>query len=405
MIVSPARLLILSLSDLRYEWPITLCIAVGVAAALAPLLILFSLKNGLVTSLLDKLREDPRTREVRLVGQGHFDPGWFETASRRPDVAFVVPMTRFLTASMDVVSDAPGREAVTVELFSTAAGDPLLSRFVQVPEVATHVVLTRQVAESLGVAEGDTLTARVGRFIDGDRQLEEFEISVLGVLPAERFQRKAIFITLPLLVAIEAYREGSTVHLDIRTPASPVFQDTRFASFRLYARSVYEVSSLRDWFAQNGHHVVTDAPAIERVLQLDRSLTRLFGIISVLAGGGLLLTSALSFWASVSRKRRELCVLRLLGFSSASVALYPVLQAFMVAVLGAAAAIAVELVLRPLIEGSVAADIGLPVDTSGLRLHHFLIAIAATVSATAGASALAGWRAARMRVPEGLRDG
>ena len=58
----------LAFRDYSHEWHISGCFILGLAAVLAPLLVLFGLKYGLVTSMLTALAEDPENREIKPLG-------------------------------------------------------------------------------------------------------------------------------------------------------------------------------------------------------------------------------------------------------------------------------------------------------------------------------------------------
>ena len=53
----------LAVADLRHEWILNLCMILALAAVLAPLLLLLGLKHGTITTLRDRLVEDPVNRE------------------------------------------------------------------------------------------------------------------------------------------------------------------------------------------------------------------------------------------------------------------------------------------------------------------------------------------------------
>ena len=88
----------LSLRDYLHERLLSACAVLGLAAVLAPLLILFGVKFGVVETLTERLRSDPATLEISPVGSGHFSAA--DMARWRDDgrVAFVMPRTRTLAA-------------------------------------------------------------------------------------------------------------------------------------------------------------------------------------------------------------------------------------------------------------------------------------------------------------------
>jgi hypothetical protein len=90
----------LSLKDYFHERLLSACAVLGLAAVLAPLLLLFGVKSGIINTMADRLIEDPRNREVTPVGSGRYGEDWFSVAAKRPGVAFVIPLTRSIAASM-----------------------------------------------------------------------------------------------------------------------------------------------------------------------------------------------------------------------------------------------------------------------------------------------------------------
>ena len=63
----------LAVADYCHERLLSLCAVLTLAAVLTPLLILYGVKFGVVQTLTDRLRNEPRTLEISPVGSGHFD--------------------------------------------------------------------------------------------------------------------------------------------------------------------------------------------------------------------------------------------------------------------------------------------------------------------------------------------
>jgi putative ABC transport system permease protein len=72
----------------------------AVAAVLSPLLLTFGLKYGTIDTLRMRLIQDPRNREIRPMASQAFSHEWFAQMQQRPDVAFIVPMTRQIAATV-----------------------------------------------------------------------------------------------------------------------------------------------------------------------------------------------------------------------------------------------------------------------------------------------------------------
>jgi putative ABC transport system permease protein len=87
-----------------------------------------------------------------------------------------------------------------------------------------------------------------------------------------------------------------------------------------------------------------------------------------------------------------------------SLVLFPVTQALLVAVLGAAAALAVYLPVAFALDGWFAESLRAGESICRLLPIHVAIALASTLAGAAASAAWAGWRAARIEPAEGIRD-
>lgn len=102
-----------------------------------------------------------------------------------------------------------------------------------------------------------------------------------------------------------------------------------YAGFRMYARSIDDVERVRRLLAEEGLNVYTEAQRIAEVTELDRHLTRIFGLIAVVGVTGGMAALVASLYASIERKRRELGVLRLVGLSKRYLMRFPVYQSLL----------------------------------------------------------------------------
>jgi putative ABC transport system permease protein len=130
------------------------------------------------------------------------------------------------------------------EVIPTGAGDPLLSG-VAVPRQEHQVVLSASAARRLDLKPGEAFRLMVSRKIEGQNQRAAFALTVSGVLDDARFARSGAFITLPLLVALEDYRDGYQVPLLQVSEGKPPRERTRFSRARVYARSLDDVRRWR----------------------------------------------------------------------------------------------------------------------------------------------------------------
>ena len=390
-----------ALSDLAHGWRSTLCLVAGVAVALAPLLLLYGLNFGFVTGLIEQLRADPRTREIRPVGQYELDAAWFEALQSREDVAFLLPRTRYL-ASQTVVRGDGRAGPVDAELVPSGAGDPLVATG-RPPESVSEVVLTRSLAQAVAREPGDAVELQIIRRVGEERQSVRHEVTVVGVVPRALFERDAVLAAPGLLDAVERWREGQAVPL-LGWPGVEAAAERRsFASFRMYARDVRDVPALRDLLVADGLDVRTRGESIDTALAIERGLGWVFLIVAALASAGFLLTMGLHLAAMIVEKARELSVMRVLGMTGGELSAIPTLQGAVIAGSGAlAAGLAVKLAQAP-INHRLDGLAGFTGDLSRLQWDHVLVALIVSVAAGALAGSVAGWRAARLEPTEGLR--
>jgi putative ABC transport system permease protein len=395
----------LALADLSYEWRMTTCFVIGLAAVLAPLMVLFGLKFGVVDILTARLEQEPENRRLVPVGAGHHEAAFFAALGARPETGFVVASTRQIAAVIDAArSGDVGAPSLGLELVPTAPGDPLAAPGTGLADGFTSVSLSSRAARKLGVVPGDALDAVVTRTFEGRPERATMQLTVSTILPEASFGRDAAFVSLDLLAAIERYRDGVAVPTlgwsGRPAPAVP----PPFASFRLYARTIRDVAPLAHWLAEQGIEVQTQAAAIESVLMLDRNLTAIFLIVAAIAGVGLVLSLGASLWGNVERKRRDLAILALLGIGRAGIAAFPALEAGAIAVAGVLVSSALFLVAAACINAYFSASLPGGAAACTLRAAHFAVAALVSLTGALAAASLAGWHASRIDPSESLRD-
>ena len=327
--------------DWKHDGLLSACAVLALVSVLVPLLMLLGIRNGVVTTMQERLLENPALLTVTPTGSGSgYTRAWLDELAKRPDVAFVIPKTREISTSIQLHS----REDATVrftpaDLEPTAPGDPLLARFEAVPPDDLSITLSRPAVERLNVRQGSTVTARLGRTTSAGRmETRPLELTVTAVLPLEAESRVLGFITLPLLEAMEDYKDGYAIPA-WDTPGDPLpDKERRFARFRLYARDMDSVAVLRDVFTAQGIEVQTSALEIKSFQEISQALTVLFLLIAAAVAAGFAASIGSSVLAGVRRKDKQLGMLRLLGFSGWSIMIFPLAQALLTALCGCLAA-------------------------------------------------------------------
>lgn len=388
----------LALADFRHDWRVSACLVLALAAVLVPLLVLFGLKSGIVTTMRERLLADPRNLEIIIAGSYSLKPDWFADIAALPETGFVIPRTRSLAATLDVMAEG-GRAVGAIELVPTGPDDPLL-RDLAPPARMDDVLVSRSVAQKLGLTEGDRITGLLARTREGEREVMRLPLTIRAILPEAAFGRDGAFVLLELLVLAEDFRDGKAVSFDA-PPQDIAARD--FASARLFARDLDSVAPLADRLRRDGIEIRTRADDIETVKAIDRVLSFIFTVIAAIAVGGYLLSLASNLWANVERKRRELALMRLVGFSTRAVIAFPAIQALLIALLGAALSSAVAWGVAQIFNASLASNLAGGEFVCRLLPQDLAIAAAATALLALLASSIGGYRAARIDPAESLR--
>ena len=391
--------------DFVHERVMSACFVLALSAVLLPLLVLFGLKFGIIGNLLVPLKEDARYRQILPAGSGSFDPSWFSAMAARSDVAFIVPRTRAIAATMRLrVPDSETGRIISVELIPSAAGDPVLDGLSE-PSGHGRVVLSLDAAEKLDVTAGSSIEGILSRTWSGEQKTVLIPLEVTGVAEPAAFARDGMFVSHDLLVAVEDFRDGRAVRAFGWDGVAVDDSVRSFPGFRLYARTIEDVAGLRRGLMAQGIDVRTRLADIELVQSLDRNLSIVFWIIAIIAAVGYGLSFGSSVWANIDRKRREFSVLRLTGFRSRGIVWFPILQAMLTGLLGWLVASIVFFAVQAGLNALFIENIGGGQPVCRLLPLHFLIALAITLIAASAAATLGGVRLAQLEPSLALREG
>ena len=393
----------LSLRDLLHERTLALCSLIGLAAVLAPLIVLFGLKQGVIDGLRADLIDNPRSRMVVNAANRNFDTAFLTRLAARPDIAFVIPRTRSLNTEARFENPARPGTVLRAELLATAAGDPLLHGL---PSIAPNQIIpSASFAGRLDLQPGMNVTLRALRGDAGAREVLNFPVTIAAIAPPSAFGRDGVFVDLKTLLLVDRFTDGALPAS--ATPADIADDATRiFAGFRAHARRLEDVTRIDHDLRRDGVEVETLAEQVEGLLSLDRSLTLLFALLAGLGGVGYLVSLGVGLYANVERKQRDLSLLRLIGLSRRDLMVFPLIQALIIAGAGAALASLLALAVAGLVNRLPLAG----ANAAGARAicvieaQHLLLAFLVSLLGAAISAAFAGYRAARIEPAEGLRD-
>ena len=402
-----AQIFRLVFADLGHEKLLSLCQVVAIAAVLAPLLVLFGLREGVIGTLIERLNRDPAMRLIvpEVTGANRFDAAWFKRIGQRPDVAFVLPSTRAIAGQVDLArADDPGAPVVRVSWLPTASGDPLSPAGRPLADGLAEISLSAAAAERLGAAAGAAVNAAIERQRAGKIEPVRIQLKVGEVVPPELYDGVAAFVSLPLLEAVQAYRDGYAVPALGWEGDGPAPAMDAYPLFRLYARSIQDVPALAADLRAEGVVVSTREGEIASALSLERNLTTVLLVITGLALIGFVVAVAINAVAGVERKRKHLAVLKLVGYGPSWLTGIPLLQAGVLALAGAAVAVAAFSGVAVVVNAAFAGSLQGGEAACRLSAAQLLGAGAATVAIAMVPALFGGLLAARIEPSLELRD-
>jgi putative ABC transport system permease protein len=394
--------LALAWQDLWHERRLALCAVAGLAAVLAPLLVLFGLKTGAVERARAELIENPRARQITNLATGSFDGAFLRRLQARPEVEFVALRARSLNSEAFFARTDRPATARAAELVPSGPRDPLL-RGAPAP-APEEIVPQANFAARLGLQPGMSVQMRIPAAQGREPLL--VTLRVAAIAPVAATGREAVLVHPLLQRLVSAHvdqllPQGATLADAAALPAAPA------EGFRLHVRELRDVVALDAALRADDIAVESRAEEVGALFALDRALGLLFAVLAGLGGLGYLVSLGVGLYAGVERKLRELSLLRLAGFRRSDLVLFTLAQAALTGAAGALLASGTALVIQaglnrfwPMAEAS-----GAPAALSAIALPHLLVAMAGTIAAAALAAAFAGARASRICPAEGLRHG
>ena len=321
-----------ALKATRYGWFSNGFSAVALAAVLAPLLVLYGLKLGIVTALLDQLREDPNMRRIGISGYKPLTEQDIQAIRSIPETGFAVGAPRSIAARVEMRRDANAHDVVTADWLPTGDGDPLLvKRDITADEGGA--ILSEPLAEKLRVRRGDRVTAAVYR--NSQSEIYEFDLAVADILPRSLLAGERALVSATVLNRIAAFSDGFAVPEAGIEGQSPEGRIDLYDSVRLYARSIDDVSILeREMSATYGFRASSEAASIHWVRELERVMNGVFIIIAAAGGLGYVISLWATIAGSVRSSRGQLSLLRLLGVRKSRLWLFPLIQVFAISTVG-----------------------------------------------------------------------
>lgn len=326
----------LALKDLFFDRLMSICEIAALASIIAPLLLLFSLRFGVLQELEQKLLSDPNVLAISLMTSYKLDEGFINSLKTDPRVGFVVPEVNAINALVDL-KFAGGVERVSA--LPTDLGDPVVEKS-KIPYKSENdalkvneVFISSELANKRNVKVGDTVTLMISRTQNGARQAVQYPLTVKGIIAPGFILKDAILMNLKTLEAIDDYRTG--YNPEIISDGSIVKDNKRFyAKFRLYAKDIDSVIPLFYDLQAKNLNLNSKVGEIENIKAIDRVLNFVFLVVALVSSiGGTIALGGLIF-SSLKMRRKNFVVLRLIGIRSVDTYIIVLIEALIIAVLG-----------------------------------------------------------------------
>ena len=320
----------LGLSSLLFEKLINICLIASMCSVIAPLLLLFSLRFGIISNLEDNLKANPVNLEIRMLSGYRLGEDFFKSMRENPKISFVLPLTRTLSATVNLNHN--GKMITSVEAVPTDRGDPLaLKSGLDGVLKEREAYLSEQVAEDLKLKVGDSFKFIVSRITDSSRVNSVVEFTLKGIIKKEYLPYKSVMVNFDTLVYMEDYKDGFE---------PPLFSDNSrandkreyFSKARIYVKELDDVKDISALLRQN-YSISDKLAAIENLKAISNVLSFIFITIAstsivggILATGGLILTN-------VSRQLKSFAYLMLTGLSRMDIFKIVMLESLILSVL------------------------------------------------------------------------
>ncbi len=405
----------LAIKDLLHEKTHFLCQVLALTAVLAPLMILFGLKTGVLETLSRGLSADADVRQIIIRGLANLPESELETLRQSPLVGFVAPHPHPINAdTFFLVADKRGAETIRGTILGSGPGDPLLPSG-EAPPKAGETYLSASLGRDLGATAGSKIMLLAERN-QGETAL--LPLTVLGILEPADWAASGALLNASDILDVDRWSEGYLVPSLGETGRN--LESPTIPTLRLFASDLTTVRPLAQMLSEQGLNLNTKVSRIEGLEHLSAMLGVVFATIAGVAGLGYLVAFSASLWANVSRKTMELSILRLQGLSRRASLIFPAAQALLIAFGGWAGATLLYLIAARLLNESLGPDFALALgqgfdalkpgqtiakgDISLLQPYHFAVAALVSLAVALLAAAAAARRIMGIDPAEGLRS-
>lgn len=373
----------LALKALKFEKLVSFCLIASLCSVIAPLLLLFSLRFGIITNLEENLKQDPSNLEIKFMSGYKLGDEFFESLKENPHVQFVLPLTRSLSVTTSVFAN--GKLIDRIDAIPTAKNDPLVLRSGITQDLGLNeVFMSKSLAEDLKLKVGDSLKLKISRKLNDVNENSVQTFTLKGIIDSRYLQLRKILINFDTLVYMEDYRDGFN---------PPVFSDgsklnqarDSFAKARLYVKTLDDVEPMSKMLRQS-YSITDSSDQIEKLNKITSILNFVFTAIALVSVvGGLLAATGLIF-TNLKRRLQGFALLKLTGISNSKCIEQVVVENLILSLCAYVLSLLLFMVGMIWFNTSFAADLKIGTDVSLISTTHVLFGLLATVLSCAAIS-------------------
>lgn len=307
----------LAVSSLRFNRLISLSLIGALCSVIAPLLLLFSLRYGIISSLENNLKSSPVNLELKLKTGYKLDESFFKDLENNPKIDFVLPLTRSLSTTVNIAFN--GKIKRDLSAIPTKKGDPLL-RASKLDDTldATEVYLSENLAHDLGIKSGDSIKYIVSRITDGARQNSVVNFAVKGIVKKEYLSTNALIVNFDTLIYMEDFKDG--YEPPVFSNGSKLNENRKFfAKARIYVKTLDDVAPVDTYLRSKNYQTFSMLSSIENLKAISRVLSFIFYAIAITSVVGGIFASAGLILTSVLRAEKSYALLLLTGIKKTKV--------------------------------------------------------------------------------------
>ncbi len=363
----------LSLSSLKFEYLVNICLIASMVSVIAPLMLLFSLRFGIVSNLEEKLVTDPKNLEIRMMSGYQLDNSFFEELKNDPHIDFYIPLTRSLSVTANV--NFKGKMITNLEAIPTKAGDPLVIKSGIEGELQDdEAYLSEQIAQDLNIKVGDKFKFVISRIKEGRTQNAIVQLTLKGIIKKEYLKYKSILIPLTPLIYMEDFRDGYE---------PPIFSDGSnlneqrkyFAKARIYVKTLDDVEIVDKKL--RAHYQITSAlESINNLKAICNVLDFILTVISLVSIFGGVIAICGLIWTNLSRLEKTFALLKLTGLNKKQIMLMVIFENLILSTTAYAIALGLFATAKALFNHYFSNILGQNTLVSLLTINHMLIGFA-----------------------------